>query len=200
MFKIYKIEKTDSTNSLIKRNINKICDRDVYVATCQEAGRGRYGHSFESPAGGLYMSVYFDSVYEDVEAPFVTVLAGIAVRRAIKEICRIDTKIKWPNDLFINDKKVCGILTEFVANGRRKGIIIGIGLNVSPEGRLPDIATSVFAETGEHYTTDVFADEILKNLDALYGNCDKKEFADELRQNLYKPSDEMDEWFRYYKL
>ena len=200
MFNIKKFDETNSTNSLMKENINSVNSKDVYIAAKQSGGRGRLGHTFDSPVGGLYMSVFFDAVYAPDEMPFVTVIAGICVRRALKDVCGLNTKIKWPNDIYINGRKICGILTELVTLPKKTGVVIGIGLNVLSSDLLPDVATSVLIETGKEYEINLIRDKILYYLDLLYGKCDKHKIADELRDNILKQSDEMDKWLSFYNL
>lgn len=200
MFKIKKMTNASSTNTILKENIDNIENGTVILADKQSGGRGRHGKSFESPEGGLYMSVYLDAVYSTGEMPFVTVLSGIAVRRAILDITGLDAKIKWPNDIFIGGKKVCGILTELVKRRCGYGVIIGIGLNVLSDKNLPDMATSILRETGKVYDIRLFAEKVLTNIGLLYGKCDKIEIAKELKANILKHSDEMDNWLRYYNL
>ena len=130
------VEKTDSTNLRLKEAARRgeISAPYILAADCQTAGRGRLGRSFVSPPGtGLYMSLFF------VPPPYadsgnITILAAVAVCRAIEEMTDLRPQIKWVNDLFVNGKKVCGILAERID----EGVVVGIGVNVkTPAGGFP---------------------------------------------------------------
>lgn len=192
-FNIKVVDSIDSTNSFMKRS-NSRKNGDVLIAYEQTGGRGRLGRSFESPRGGLYMSVFLDALYPVEEMPFVTVLCGIAVLNVIGT----GAKIKWPNDIFINDKKVCGILTELVGERESYGVIIGIGLNLNSTHSLPPCAASLKMITGRDYDILETARSVLKNIDILYARMNKELLAEKLLVNLYEPSDEMDMWLRRF--
>lgn len=128
----------------------------VIISECQTEGRGRYSRNFFSPSsGGLYMSIILRPEVLCLENPTsVTALAADAVCEAIESISRKEPKIKWVNDIFIDGKKVCGILTEAVADfesGHLEWIVLGIGINVYIRtedfpGYLQSIATSIFPD------------------------------------------------------
>lgn len=123
-FKVTVVEEADSTNLEAGRRFVR-GKRQLIVAVRQTAGRGRIGRSFHSPEGGLYMTVLI---------PFtrlpVTVAAGVAVGRAVEERTGKITGLKWVNDVYVADKKVCGILAESVYP---RYIAVGIGINLSTE-------------------------------------------------------------------
>ncbi|MDO5325200.1 MAG: biotin--[acetyl-CoA-carboxylase] ligase [Clostridia bacterium] len=130
------LRQTDSTNLRLKEaaRAGEISAPYVLAADCQTAGRGRLGRSFLSPPGtGLYMSILFAPPL-DADSGSITILAAVAVCRAIEEMTDLKPKIKWVNDLFVNGKKVCGILAERIG----EGVIVGIGVNVKmPVGGFP---------------------------------------------------------------
>ena len=136
------IKSTDSTNNVARRLCEAaVDDFSVIIADKQTAGRGRSGKSFYSATGGIYMSVI---VSEREDVPY-TVCAASAVCKAIRSL-GIDAKIKWVNDIFVNGKKVCGILCEKVATSHGSKIIIGIGINHSVKSfpaEIQDIAASL---------------------------------------------------------
>ena len=126
----------NSTNLFLKErvragNLSAPC---LVLADYQTAGRGRLGRSFVSPPGtGLYMSLLLRPE-NATEIQKMTVLAAVAVCRALEEITPLRPTIKWVNDLFVKGKKVCGILAEYVENQ----VIIGIGVNLqTPPGGFP---------------------------------------------------------------
>ncbi|MBQ6897575.1 MAG: biotin--[Clostridia bacterium] len=148
---IISVPETASTNNDIKDIIKKSGSPVFSAVTAerQTAGRGRLGRSFLSPVGGLYFSASYPLTGKEANIPFLTLLAGLAVNEAIRELTGINTLIKWPNDIYLNNKKLCGILTELVTF-RGLTAIVGIGLNLTetdfPE-EIRDIATS-FAKEG----------------------------------------------------
>lgn len=130
----------DSTNN-VAGNI-PVGDKPVLIlANKQEAGRGRLGRSFSSPSGtGLYMTIALRPDFALDKALYVTMAAAVAVCRAIEKVAGVRAKIKWVNDLFYKEKKICGILTEARTNfetGKIDTLIIGIGVNCFP-GSFPE--------------------------------------------------------------
>ena len=130
------LPETDSTNLRLKEwyRAGQIIPPYLLTADSQTAGRGRLGRSFVSPPGtGLYMSL-LAAPPEGTDCGLITVLAAVAVCRAIEETTALQPKIKWVNDLFLRGKKVCGILAE----GLGGPVIIGIGVNLrTPPGGFP---------------------------------------------------------------
>jgi len=126
---VFFYDSIDSTNSELKRRAARgDVDGLVIIADTQTAGRGRRGRSFISVGGkGLYLSAAFSPVCTPEQFPALTAWAAVAVCEAVESVCGIRPGIKWPNDLLLQDRKLCGILTERVGNTA----IIGIGLNIS---------------------------------------------------------------------
>lgn len=128
----------------------------VIISDCQTMGRGRYSRNFFSPAGGgLYMSIVLRSEVLHFENPTsVTAFAAVSVCEAIESISKKTPKIKWVNDIFIDRKKVCGILTEAVTDfesGGLEWIVLGIGINVYIRaedfpGDLQSLAASIYSD------------------------------------------------------
>lgn len=164
---VYYCSTTESTNLEAKRCMN-VPDKSVFIAETQTAGRGRLGRAWTSPPGcGIWMSIYLEP---EIPAPVVsqlTLLAGLAVSRAIP-----DSKIKWPNDVLIDGKKVCGILTEMSAEmDRVSRVIVGIGINVNNKlfpAELVGKATSIYRETGKITDREELAKSVLKEFFDLY--------------------------------
>ena len=101
----------------------------LFLADTQSGGRGRMGRSFFSPKGsGIYMSLLLPAAAELSDTVLMTSAAAVAVRRAILRVTSADTKIKWVNDLYLNGKKVCGILCELLTE--EKKMIVGVGINL----------------------------------------------------------------------
>lgn len=147
---IISVPVTASTNDDIKDVIKKSSSPvfSVLTAEKQTSGRGRLGRSFLSPEGGLYFSVSYPLTGKESNIPLLTLLAGLAVNEAITELTGVKTLIKWPNDIYLNNKKLCGILTELVSF-RGLTAVVGIGINLTeadfPE-EIRDIATSFIRE------------------------------------------------------
>ena len=145
----------DSTNAQAKRLAEEgYGNGTLIVADHQNAGRGRRGRSWESPAGtSISMTVLLKPDIEPNNASMITLVAALAVAKAITRLTGADAGIKWPNDIVMNGKKVCGILTEMsVQFDHVNYIVVGIGINVSTEcfpEEIQDIATSLRLETGK---------------------------------------------------
>ena len=149
--KTYLFEKTGSTNNELKRMIEEgaAFNGDACVALSQEGGRGRLGRSFFSPEGGIYVSVYVEPDMPPEQIPVVSAIAAVQVCRALDSV-GIKAGIKWINDLYLDGKKLGGILCEGIVDKEMhiKGAVIGVGLNCFPEGtefppELSDIAVGV---------------------------------------------------------
>ncbi|MBQ2890991.1 MAG: biotin--[Clostridia bacterium] len=185
--KIIRIEETPSTNDLAKEYAkNGEGEGTVIVAEHQTKGKGRMGRSFFSPSGaGLYMSVILRPT-DEKNGLLITSFASVAVCRAIKKVCGVSPKIKWVNDVYLNEKKVCGILTEsLISEGKAEYIILGVGINVNgaefPDD-IKDIATSIEKETLKKQDKEALLREILKELDELYKTYGNGEFLEESRK------------------
>ena len=125
----------------------------VVIADKQNGGKGRRGRTWFTPGNtSIAVSFLLKPQLEAEYASMLTLVQAMAVAETIEEVCQCRTSIKWPNDVLINDKKVCGILTEMNLDGNKIGsVIIGTGINVNQESfpeEIMDIATSVKKETG----------------------------------------------------
>lgn len=148
-------EEIDSTNNEAKRQGDTVEDKaKLFICECQTGGRGRRGRTWVSPSGsGVWMSLLFKPDITPASASMLTIVTAMAVKAAISDILpEVDCKIKWPNDIVLNGKKICGILTEMSAELEYiHYVVIGIGLNVNtldfPE-ELRDMASSILKETG----------------------------------------------------
>lgn len=141
----------DSTSSEARRRALDGTDAPaVFIAESQSAGRGRTGKSFYSPMGtGVYLSLMIDGKELSDDGVLLTCAAAVAVRRAILKVTGVCADIKWVNDLYVNGKKVCGILSESVFCNGQRYVIIGVGINLSTTEfpyELADIAASLGTE------------------------------------------------------
>lgn len=147
---------TDSTNLWIKRLAKEGApEGTLALAEFQSAGRGRLGRSWEVPEGtSVMMSILLRPKFEPQYAPTLTLVMGMAVAKAVKSL-GFDVSIKWPNDVVVSHKKICGILTEMgVHDGKIDYAVIGVGINVNikefPE-EMADKATSLYLESGKEF-------------------------------------------------
>lgn len=130
---LYIYNEVSSTNTIAQfLSQNGIGNGSVVVAEKQTAGRGRSGKSWESPLGGVWLSVMLTPDVDYSKIPLITLATGVAVAKALERIGVENPEIKWPNDIMINGKKVCGILTEGVTNFNSiKNVIIGVGIDAN---------------------------------------------------------------------
>lgn len=146
----------------------------LVVADRQDNGKGRRGRGWVMPAGiAIAMSIVLKP--EDLHpgnAPMLTLVSALAVVRAIGEQTGLKAAIKWPNDIVIDGKKVCGILTEMSTQiDYINHIVVGIGINVHNEQfpeELSDRATSLFLESGRHYSRAALVETVCENFEHYY--------------------------------
>ncbi|MEG2204888.1 MAG: biotin--[acetyl-CoA-carboxylase] ligase, partial [Oscillospiraceae bacterium] len=147
-------QEVDSTNRLARQAaLDGAAHGSVFAAERQSAGRGRFGRSFYSPEGrGIYLSVLLCPP-QGIPPTLLTTAAAVAVCRAVRSLTGLKPRIKWVNDLVLDQKKICGILTEAVTDwesGAIESVVIGIGLNVyPPEDLPPELAQGVGSLYGE---------------------------------------------------
>ena len=155
---------TDSTNLWIKRLAKEgASEGTLALAEFQSAGRGRLGRSWEVPEGtSVMMSILLRPKFEPQYAPTLTLVMGMAVAKAVKNL-GFDVSIKWPNDVVVSHKKICGILTEMgVRDGKIDYAVIGVGINVNirefPESgkefdrsQIPGLVMEAFEEYYEKF-------------------------------------------------
>ena len=181
----------DSTNQEVKRRALEGATEGLAVlAEEQTAGRGRRGRSFFSPSqSGIYMSVLFRPGEEQAEQiVLITTAAAVAVCRAIRRLLPVDPKIKWVNDVYLNNKKICGILTEAISDfesGRIDTVVVGIGINYYvPEQGYPDeikkVADAICAD-GFLVPRNRLAAAVLNELYDLYENLADRSFMEDYR-------------------
>lgn len=148
------LETTDSTNTRARELAGQgRPEGTLVVAEEQTAGRGRKGRTWHSPErGGIYLSLVLRPKISPLEAPKITLLAGIAAAEAILSLADIDVHIKWPNDILIGARKVAGVLTEIASDlDEVSHVVTGLGMNANVRAfppELREIATSLALETG----------------------------------------------------
>lgn len=188
--KLILLEETDSTNNDAKRMAAEgAIEGTTVLANRQTAGKGRLGRSFFSPEEkGIYMSIVLRPQVALESSTLITSMAAVAVARAIDKTSGVYAQIKWVNDVFLNGKKVCGILTEGTVDsesGQLVYAVLGIGVNVGcmefPE-ELRAVATSVGNEAGRQIQREILIAEILNQLEELYGTLASGGFLEESRK------------------
>ncbi len=175
--------KVSSTNTIMKEKIGTGAKEfSVLIASMQTAGRGRMGRSFHSPKGtGIYMSVLLKN--EKSRNPLlITTDAAVCLARVFEEMTGEQAEIKWVNDVYMNEKKVCGILTEGVG----EYAVLGIGINVLPPKKgfpddIKDRAGAVFEKTKLHLREKVII-KILREFMDIYKNPDREKLLSEYRE------------------
>lgn len=166
-------EETDSTNLRAKALGADGVHGTLILADRQSAGRGRRGRTWESDEEeNIYMSLYLRPEFLPEKAPMLTLVMAYSVAEALRKSFGIEAQIKWPNDLILNKKKICGILTEMTMEGRQmQSVVIGVGINVGnrafPE-ELKERATSIFLETGELISKSELILAIMKEFEDQY--------------------------------
>ncbi|MDD3170240.1 MAG: biotin--[acetyl-CoA-carboxylase] ligase [Candidatus Paceibacterota bacterium] len=163
MISIKRFKKISSTNA----EARTFKPWTILVAEEQDSGRGRKGDQWFSPKGGLYFSLVLPkSDIHDLQ--ILTVLAGLAVAKTVKDNFNLEPLIKLPNDVLINGKKVCGILTENIVGKEVKFSVIGIGLNTNISSFPPDLrktATSLKLELKKEVNNEKIMKEIVSQLE-----------------------------------
>jgi BirA family biotin operon repressor/biotin-[acetyl-CoA-carboxylase] ligase len=167
----------------------------VFLAEEQLAGRGRGANSWQSPrSSGIYCSVVVRPALPPSEVLVLSLAAGLAVRAAIRQVdSRVAADLKWPNDVLIDGKKVCGILTEMNAEATRvRYIVIGIGINVNQASFSEELhATSLRLVTGSGWSRVEMLAALLKSLDREYRQLLEEQGA---RESILRRFGESSSW------
>lgn len=183
---VYKI--LDSTNVEAKRRALEGATHGLtIIAEEQTNGKGRLGRDFYSPAGtGIYMSILLKPELTGADVVLVTTAASVAVCRGIRKTLGVEPQIKWVNDVYLGDKKICGILTEAISDfemGKIDTVVVGIGINYRTDifpDELKDKAGSV--ASGKNVPRNVLVAAVLNEFWDIYDNLAKREFMEEYRR------------------
>ncbi len=189
---VYCFKEVDSTNNYAKKLAHENAPQGTTViAESQTAGKGRMGRTFSSPAGtGLYMSIILRMPLKAETAQLITSCAAVSVAQATDALCPAEPKIKWVNDIFINDRKICGILTEASISfetGMLDFAVVGMGINVysvkdSFDDELLKTASSIEDECGVVIDRSKLCAEILSCFEKNLGLLENHQFIDEYRK------------------
>lgn len=171
----------DSTNNYLKKiGSNGEKENQLVIALSQTGGRGRMGRSFYSPNGtGIYFSLLLHPKFSAEKSLFLTVMAAVSVAETVMKYNENDVKIKWVNDIYVDGKKVCGILTEGAINSNKMldYAVVGIGINViAPENGFPDdikeIATVIFPGKMEEDIKEKIVADVVNRFFNMYNGID----------------------------
>lgn len=189
---ILQFQRTDSTNTQARKQGEEGgAHGTLIVADSQDAGKGRRGRFWESPdTGNIYMSLLLRPDTTPSKAPMLTLVMAQSVAEAVRQVTSLGAKIKWPNDIVVNGKKVCGILTEMsTGDDGIRYVVIGVGINVEnqefPE-ELQKMATSLYLESGKHWSRAELIAPILERFEENYRkfmergdlSCIRKDYND----------------------
>ena len=189
MHEIIPFQSIDSTNSYLKENFKSLAEGDVCFSLHQTGGKGRRGRVWQDEGKDLLFSVLFLEGLNEKLALALPLLSGAAVAQTLVGL-GFDPKIKWPNDVLLNDKKCCGILVEGVSETSIDAIISGIGINLNEDSFPEDIAykaTSLHIQSGLTYDPKEVLSLFLKEFDELYEDYKRggKRYLTLIRERFY---------------
>lgn len=186
--KIINLDTVSSTNDYLKQLAKgEVKENTVVIANKQTNGKGTKGRSFISKEGGVYLSILVRPILQGFDATLITSATAVAVSDAIDEISGKNTDIKWVNDVYLDNKKVSGILCESVIiNGEIPFIVVGIGVNLfKPHDGFPDeikdIATYIF-EQENPTVKEKFIEILINKFFKYFEDLKNKSFLPKYRQ------------------
>ncbi|MBI2135086.1 biotin--[acetyl-CoA-carboxylase] ligase [Candidatus Woesearchaeota archaeon] len=174
MLNTYYFKILDSTNIKASEFAKKGNSNLAIVADKQTRGKGRFKRKWFSGPGGLYMTISL-KVDDILRVKYLTFIAAVSVSKTIRNIAGLNALVKWPNDVLIDDRKICGILAETIS-GRENYALIGIGANINQKKfpkEIADKATSLFLKTNKRYNTKKISNLIIKEFNKLYSQYTK---------------------------
>ncbi|MFV0379418.1 MAG: biotin--[acetyl-CoA-carboxylase] ligase [Anaerorhabdus sp.] len=173
------LESVDSTNNYAKEIVkDSDISNHIVISDQQTMGKGRNGRSFYSPSkNGIYMSFILRPQLTLLDTQLLTIAAAVAVVESIKELYEVDTDIKWLNDIYYQNKKLCGILTEgeiILESNSYRYVIVGIGLNVFNDQNLPKELQNIYSSLDTIFKgkidRNILVATIINNFYELYNN------------------------------
>lgn len=181
------LDKVDSTNNEAKRMIaNSFSGHALIVSNEQTNGRGRLGRDFYSPKNtGVYMSFLFSHSVKTSKAILSTTAAAVAVVRAVESLTNLKPMIKWVNDVYIENKKVCGILTEAVTDfetGLVQNVVVGIGINTSTEDFPDELKNSAVSLNWNGLSRNRLTAEVANRFIEICSDLDNKSYLKTYRE------------------
>ena len=192
---IYIFNEVMSTNTIAKfLSMNGVGNGAVVISEKQTKARGRSGKNWESPLGGVWLSIILNPNVNHSKIPLITLATGVAVENTLKRIGVKNAEIKWPNDILIHGKKVCGILTEAITSFNTiESVIIGVGIdaNISIENfpeELRENMTTLNDEIGEKVDKNLLIKLFLEEFEKIseqFINEEYETILKEWRKNSY---------------
>lgn len=183
--RLYIYDTLDSTNNRAKQlALENAPHGTTVIAMQQTAGKGRLGRSFFSPREGIYLSIIIKPTFDLSKSVLVTAAAAVAVAQAIESVCGRQAQIKWVNDVYLDGKKICGILTEGITDfetGHIESLVIGIGVNTSVKDFPDELRDTVGAVDGD-YSRSALAAEIISRMLNFAENIESREFIQDYRK------------------
>lgn len=189
---IYYFPELKSTNIIAKEKAlhraEGINEGTLIIAERQSAGKGRLGRKWFSPLGGIWLSVILYPQLPPFYIPRITLMTVVAAVKAIKMCTQIELQIKWPNDILINEKKACGILTEMSAElDIINWVVVGIGINANIDLRdfpedIQENTISLKEASGKEISRVKLAQTFLQEFEKYYDKLKRKEFSSILRE------------------
>jgi BirA family transcriptional regulator, biotin operon repressor / biotin---[acetyl-CoA-carboxylase] ligase len=186
---IHYFKEVDSTNDVAKYLAEEGAEEGtIVVAEIQNRGKGRRGKTWISPPGGVWMSIILRPDIPPFNAPQLTLVTGVAVAETLKKECDLDVGIKWPNDILIGNKKVCGILTEVNASIEKVNyVVVGIGIDMNVDVPLfpPDLqkgATSLKNELNTEINGALLVQKFLLEFENIYNKFKAGKFPEILNE------------------
>lgn len=173
-YRIVRYEEIDSTNLEARRLSWQGAEHGtVVIAEKQTAGKGRRGRTWESPQGkNLYFTILLKPNIDVEKIQMLTIVMAYSVARVVKRALGVMAQIKWPNDIVLSGKKVCGILTEMhMQENRVEDVLVGVGINVNIEefpSELQDKATSIYLETKKKIDREALLKEVIEEFHEQY--------------------------------
>jgi BirA family biotin operon repressor/biotin-[acetyl-CoA-carboxylase] ligase len=176
--KIINLDTIDSTNNYAWGLVTQSMQDFTFIfAREQKRGRGRRENKWCSPRGGIYTSIIVEPKIDCAKGGLLGLLTALTVVESLKKYAEL--KIKWPNDLLLNQKKIAGILVETkIGKNKIEQAVIGLGLNVNnTRAQLPENATSLAVENKKNYDIDTIKEKIIFNFKRFYNDYHKRNFV-----------------------
>ncbi len=181
-------DEVDSTNNVCKDIAKKDFNTTLVASNSQTQGRGRLGRSFISEKGkGIYASLLIKPNINILDVSKVTCVVGVCILETLKEYVKDDLYIKWVNDIYLNDKKICGILTESkISNGIVDYLVIGFGINLYHQIFPKDVnASSIEDQTKIIINKNELLSKIVNRIIEALDNINDDLYVNEFRKHLY---------------
>lgn len=186
---LYIYKEVSSTNTVAKfLSMHNVENGAVIISEKQTNAKGRSGKAWESPLGGVWLSIILNPQVDHSKLPLITLSTGVAVAKTLEKIGVENPEIKWPNDIMINGKKVCGILTEAVAKFNTiENVIVGVGIDANlnvedfPE-ELQEGTTTLKEELGRKGNENLLIKTFLEEFEKIMNKFNNEEYENILKE------------------